>query len=342
MARPTIRDVAAAAEVSVATVNRVLSNASGVKPATMQRVLAAAKDIGFYGVGAIKSRIDAARPQHHFTVVVQTPHKPFAHALARGLENAAQAAEGCEVRLRIEQIDDLSPERVATRMLELGADSEAMAVVAAEHPIVTDAIDRLGADGVPVIALVSQLLARNTAGYVGLDNWKVGRMAAWAFEHMCRSPGKLGILVGTHRYRCHDLRESGFRSYMREHANNFTLLEPLSTFESEAIAREMTEKLLQAHSDLQGIYVSGGGIAGVLAALRDSGRSRQIITVGYDLTDVTKVGLMDRSLTLVFSHPFELLGRETIQAMIRAKKAPPDTAAQSMFVPFDIYTRENI
>jgi hypothetical protein len=35
------------------------------------------------------------------------------------------------------------------------------------------------------------------------------------------------ILVGNHRYRCQEMNESGFRSYFREHAPGFTLLEPL-------------------------------------------------------------------------------------------------------------------
>jgi LacI family transcriptional regulator len=31
-----------------------------------------------------------------------------------------------------------------------------------------------------------------------LDNWKVGRTAAWAFDKIIRTPGKIGILVGNH------------------------------------------------------------------------------------------------------------------------------------------------
>ena len=100
----------------------------------------------------------------------------------------------------------------------------------------------------PVFALISQISATGQVHYVGLDNWKVGRTAAWVFEHVCKAPGKLGILVGNHRYRCQEMNESGFRSYFREHAPDFTLLEPLLTFESSAIAQEMTEKLLQRKS----------------------------------------------------------------------------------------------
>lgn len=342
MGRPTIRDLAAAAGVSVATVNRVLASSGTVREATVQRVLEAAHAIGFYGLAALQQRAAPARAQHRFGVIVQTPHRQFSQAVAAALEAAAAAQRDAEVQVRFEHLDDLAPEAVAARLLALGEDCEVIGVVAAEHPIVTDAIDRLAARGVPVLALVSPLSARAAVGFVGLDGWKVGRMSAWAFEHLCKAPGKLGILVGTHRYRCHDLNESGFRSYFREYANDFVLLEPQSTFESDAIAREVTERLLRTHPDLKGLYVSGGGIGGALAALRGSGRAGQVVTVGYDLLDTTRAGLLDGSLTLVISHPFRTLGRETVAALLRAKEAGPASGAPVVSIPFEIHTRENL
>ena len=54
MKRPTIPDLAAAAGVSVSTVNRVLSKSEAVRQPTRERVLEAAERIGFYGLGAIE------------------------------------------------------------------------------------------------------------------------------------------------------------------------------------------------------------------------------------------------------------------------------------------------
>jgi LacI family transcriptional regulator len=341
MTRPTIPDLAKAAGVSIATVNRVIGGAAKVRPETLQRVIEAAQAIGFHGVGALRQRSQEAVPRHRFGVIVQTPHRAFGDAVERGLQAAAAEAQA-DVQIRVEQVVDLAPEAMAARMLALGETADALAVTAAEHPIVTEAIDRLAARGVPVLALVSPLSARSSVGFVGLDGWKVGRMSAWAFDHLCRAPGPLGILVGTHRYRCHDQNESGFRSYFREHPGELTLLEPLSTFESDAIAREMTEKLLRKHADLRGLYVSGGGIGGALAALRDSGRAASIITVGYDLMESTRAGLLDGSLSFVISHPFRVLGKETLAALARAKAAGAGAVSASVVLPFEIYTRENL
>ena len=188
MGRPTIQDLAQTAGVSIATVNRVIGASGKVSAATMQRVLDAAQQIGFYGVGALQHRVAAARRQHRLGVIIQTPHRQFSEVLERCLEVAAQQAEDGEVHLRLEHLDDLSPERVSARMQELAKDCDALAVLAAEHPILTDTIDRLAAQGVPVVALISPLSARSNVGYVGLDSWKVGRTSAWAFEHLCPTP----------------------------------------------------------------------------------------------------------------------------------------------------------
>src|SRR4029079_3092165 len=155
-------------------------------------------------------------------------------------------------------------------------------------------------------------------------------------------PGKLGILVGNHRYRCQEMNESGFRSYFREHAPGFTLLEPLLTFESSAIAQEMTEKLLNENPDLSGLYVAGGGITGAIAALRSTGRAGSVLGVGYELMDTTRAALLDGTLTFVISHPLARIAQEALAGMVRAVSAPNESGNVTTILPFEIYTRENI
>ena len=150
----------------------------------------------------------------------------------------------------------------------------------------------------------------------------------------------IGILMGNPRYRNQEMNETGFRSFFRECAPDFTLLEPITTFESAAVAQELTEKLLAEHPDLAGLYISGGGISGALAALRATGRAGSLVVVGYDLTDVTRAALLDGTMTLLLSHPLARLARDAIDGMIRACGNP--SSNQTSIAPFEIYTRENI
>jgi LacI family transcriptional regulator len=341
MGRPTINDLAKAAGVSVSTVNRVIGGGHRVRSATIRRVKDAAETIGFYGLGSIKSRL-SARPKYRFGMLLRQPTCTFVKMTAQALKLGAERVADCDIDLRVEFMEELTPQNIASRMMALAETCDAIGVVAAVHPLVTQAIDALQQRGVPVFALISQLAATGEVHYVGLDNWKVGRTAAWAIEHICKTPGKLGILVGNYRYRCQEMNESGFRSYFREYAPQFTLLEPLSTFESSTVAQEMTERLLREHPDLIGLYVAGGGISGALAALRASDRAGKVVTVGYELMDNTRAALLDGILTLVISHPLERLSDEVMSGMIKALNTRPKGRTFTSVLPFDIYTRENI
>jgi LacI family transcriptional regulator len=340
MRRPKIPDLAEAAGVSVATVNRVLSGASNVRMATRERVQQAAEQIGFYALGSIQARVSAARPHLRLGVLLLQRHRPFYQKVASALHNAAAEASGAEVELQIEFLEDLSPQNTANRSIALADACDAICLTAAVHPVVTAAVERIQATGKPVFALISQLSVTGQMHYVGLDNWKVGRTSAWAFANICKVPGNIGILMGNPRYRNQEMNEAGFRSYFRELAPQFTLLEPASTHEAAAVAEEVTERLLKQYPELVGLYVSGGGISGALAALKSSGRGGQIVVVGYDLTEVTRSALLDGSLTLVISHPLAQLARDLIDGMVRA--CTNHNGNQTSILPFEIYTRENI
>lgn len=342
MKRPTIRDLAEMAGVSVATTNRVLSGGETVSAKTREKVREAAEKIGFYGLGAIAARNAAARTKYRFGVILLQPRRPFYQLVARALLDAASAEEAFDIELKIEHLEDLSPQNTAERALALADECDAVCITAAVHPIVTKAIEEIQARGIPVFALISQLSATGQVHYIGLDHWKVGRTAAWAFDHICKTPGKIGLLMGNPRYRNQEMNETGFRSYFREHARDFVLLEPLSTFESSAVAQEMTERLLSDHPDLAGLYVAGGGISGVLAALRTLGRAGSLITVGYELMDNVRSALLDGTLTLSISHPLPVVARETISGMIAATTSKGTNERHTKIVPFDLFTRENV
>jgi LacI family transcriptional regulator len=319
MVRARIADVAKAAGLSVSTVNRALHEPEKVREETLRSILDAAETVGFYGIGSIKYKM-----------------------LDQALETAARALRDHEVMLRIEYLDELTPQNVSDGLLRLSASCNLLGIVAAEHPLVSATIEQLADRGIRVFALISQLTARCNVGYIGIDMWKVGRTAGWAIDSLCAKPGKIGILVGNHRYRCQETSESGFRSYIREHQRGFELLDARSTFETANIARDVTEELLHQHPDLTALFVTGGGISGACAALRDSGRGKDIVAVGLDLTEHTRTALLDGTLNFLISHPLQAMAHETITAMIRTHDGGPEFAPQSVSLPFEIYTPENL
>ncbi|WP_298606864.1 substrate-binding domain-containing protein [uncultured Thiothrix sp.] len=345
MTRPTIQDLALAAGVSVSTVDRVLSGRNPVRQATAERVMQAAEEIGFYATNAIRHRLLANKQKRRFGFLLLQRYRNFYRNTAESLLQAARAYEDVSIQIETIFMESLTPSAVAEQILALGNKVDALGLVAAEHPLVTRALEQLRERGVPSFALVSSLSVENGIGYIGLDNWKVGRTAAWAFANLCPQGGKIGIMLGSHRFRCQELNEIGFRSYFREHHSNFQLLEAMSSAESKHLAAELVMDLLEREPDLTGLFITGGGINGAMAALRDMGRAQDLVVVGYELMDETRIGLLDGTLNLVISHPLPRMAELTIQAMLAATAEGIDrskVSLPSLKVPFEIYTPENL
>lgn len=336
--RATIADLAEASGVSISTIDRILNGRHPVRKVTGDKVMAAAEAIGFYAAPALRTRLGVGQTVLRLGFLLQQTNRPFYTALAKALALAAADA-GSGVQAIVDHMDDLTPEAVAAQMLHLGNRVDALAVITAEHPRVTQTIEALALQDVPVFGLISGLTAACGTGYVGLDNWKVGRTAGWAVARMCKMPGRVGILVGNHRYRCQELNESGIRSYFREHAPDFTLLEPISTFEDRRVARDVTEDLLNREPDLVALYLSGGGITGAMDAIAASGRADKLVTIGHEMMEPTRTALIDGVLTFVIAHPIARMAADTIAAMREAAAGQPP--GQTL-IPFDLFTAENI
>ena len=89
MVRPTMRDVASTAGVSLKTVSRVVNREPGVRADTAARVEAAIADLGF-------ARNDVARSLRHgrtgaIGLVIEDVANPFYSAIARTVEDVAHA-----------------------------------------------------------------------------------------------------------------------------------------------------------------------------------------------------------------------------------------------------------
>ncbi|MBY8977900.1 LacI family DNA-binding transcriptional regulator [Rhodobacteraceae bacterium NNCM2] len=342
MKRPTVADLAKEAGVSVTTIDRVINGRDKVRPSTAQRVLDAAERIGFYSEGAIRDRMNRAKPACNLGVLLQSHNLPYINILAHQLRAAAAAYEGARVTLVIETIEEFSPQKVAAKIDALGKKSDALAILTARYDVVAQAIERQREKGVPSFAMISELDAACSVGFVGVDNWKVGRTAAWVVSNLCRKPGKIGIVFGHHRYRAQELSEMGFRSYLRDQPSEFEVLEPLITWGDNETAYDLTKQLIEQTADLAALYISGGGTAGSLAAIRETGSSDRLITLCYHLTEETREALSDGTLNVVLAHPVKHVAKETILALVNAIGTDPEFTLPTVCLPIEIYSPENI
>jgi len=342
MSRPTISDLAKAAGVSVATVDRVLNGRHRVREETARRVYEAANAIGYHAMGLLRQRVFEDLPQYRLGFSFQRPNQAFYQNFAREIEAACQACTTARIVPQIEFIHAQTPAGMAEMLKLLSARNQALAVVAPDYPATTTLVEDLKNRGIPLFSLLSDFAIDMRQGYIGLNNMKVGRTAAWMIARSARRPGKVAIFVGSHRFHGHELREIGFRSFFREKGEGFEVLDPLVNLDTSEITHEATANLLAQHPDLVGLYVAGGGMEGAISAVREEGYAGKVQLVVNELTPESRAGLADDVVTMAISTPLPLLCRELVSLMVTAIEKPGNAGPGQTFLPFDILLPENI
>lgn len=338
--RPTMTDLARAAGVSVATVDRVINRRLPVSDETARRVVAAAEAIGFHATGLLRRRLNEV-PARRFGFLLQKRNDPFYARFGNELAKATAAAPEIVGRSLIEFSEELVPRRIVAGLMALEKHCDALAVVAVDHPAVAEAIEAVAARGTPVFTLLSDVPTPSRRCYLAVDSRKAGRTAAWFVSRLVPTAGKVGILVGSHRYMSQELTEISFRSYMREHAPHLHLLEPNFILDDPRIAYEAVVELLHAHGDLVALYDCGGGREGLVSALRDENAAARLVTVCNELTPETRAALIDGTIDLVLDTPTSELAGRLVQLMAAACEGNRSIPEQ-VLLPAGMYISENL
>ena len=367
---PTMSEVAKVAGVSVATVDRVLNSRLPVREGTAERVIIAAQKIGYHAAELMRRRLRDQAPVRKLGFCLQKSGDVFYQSLAAALDHAAITCRDAQCSAVISFMDELAPLIIAEKILELGKQVDALAVVALDHPHVTAAIAELHAQGTPVFTLLSDVSSPLRKEYMGTDNRQVGRTAGLLFSRMTAEPGDVAIFVGSHRYMGQEMREINFRSYMREYAPEFRLLDAYSNLDDQQLSYEAVLEMMSTQRNLAGIYVAGGGGTGVIRALREELGSKSAITgnaattpekpsrkrptvIVNELTLDSRAALIDGIVDIVIDTHVVRLAQHTVQAMLEAldgdiRPVPSPTTSPhaghghfSVAPTFDIYTAEN-
>ncbi len=340
--RPTIADVARAAGVSVATVDRVLNGREAVREATARQVYEAASRIGYHAAALIGQRVAADLPAMRFGVVLHKERQAFYQAFAVELQRAARALTGVRAEVSVAFAASQSPGDFAKLMLAFRGKADAVAATAVTHHEVTEAVEQLKAAGLPTFALLNDFAPGVRQNYLGLNNIKVGRVAAQMIATAAHKPGKLAVFVGGYRWHGHELRETGFRSHIREMAPRFAVLDTLVNLETRQLTYEATLDLLARHPDLRGIYCAGGGMEGAIAALREARKPGEVVLVVNELTPESRLAQQQGIVALVIATPLTELCRDLFAMMADAVRQGPSGISGQHFLQPLLYLPESV
>ena len=340
--RPTIHDVAREAGVSTATVDRVLNGRERVREETARRVFEAAKLIGYHAAPLIGQRMQADLPRLRLGLVLHKERQAFYQQFRQEAERALARATGVRASIQVAFAASQSPRDFTSLMEGMAGRVDAIAATAVTHPEVTEAVMRLNARGIPCFSLLNDFAQGVRQNYLGLNNLKVGRIAAHMIATAARQSGKVAVFVGGYRWHGHELRETGVRSYFREHAPQFQVLDTLVNLETRQLTYEATLDLLGRHPDLRGIYCAGGGMEGAIAAMREARQPGEVALVVNELTPESRAALIGRHVTMAIATPLPRLCDDLFRLAAQAVQEGMTAVQGQHFLQPDLYLPESV
>jgi len=338
--RATVHDVARAAGVSLATVDRVLNGRPGVRAATAEKVEEAIQTLGFSR--DLNASLMARSRDLKVVFFIPDGSNEFMDSLAEAVMRRAGPALADRMHLTTRRIRALDTGALAAGLDALDPrDCDCAVIVTSEEPDILAAVDSASRRGIAVMTLVSDLPSSTRRHFIGIDNVAAGRTAASLLGRFLPQGGKVAVIAGSLHLRDHAERLEGFRTIIEGDFPVVELLDTLEGHDERGETEGLVTRLLAAQPDLSGIYNLGAGNAGLVAALDRSGRAGKLRVIAHELTEPTRHGLRSGAIDVVLDQNPDGEIREAITAArVLALGTGRDVATDP--IEIGIFLRDNL
>jgi LacI family transcriptional regulator len=341
MMRPTVHDIAAAAGVSLATVDRVLNQRPGVRHVTREKVEAAIRDLGY--IRDVAAANLAKGRTYPLAFILPASDNSFMHGLSEEVRQAITRSATERTDISIIEVPAFDPAALVKALETLAGQKPAgIALVATDAPEVREAVDRLVRDGIPVVTLVSDLTGSARHHYAGVDNIAAGRTAARLLgRFLGGAGGEIAVLAGSMLVRDHRERLEGFSAVMAEEFPRLAILPVLEGRDDPEAAHMLVSDALSKKDGIIGIYSLGAGNRGLIRALKEKAAERTLTVIAHELTAHTRAALLDGTIDAILNQD---AGHE-VRSAIRVLKARADGLAvidAQERIRLDIFLKDNL
>lgn len=340
-ARPTTKDLAKAAGVSLATVDRVLNARPGVRKTTLDVVNEAIERIGFvrnqFAANLARSR------QYRFVFLLPETGGEFLSALLESIHET-QAAFGTEaIEIAYEQVLSTSPHQAAQAISAIDANRiDGVAIMAPESPQVRDAMLRLAERGVQVVQFISGQHGLRPFDFVGIDSHAAGATAGQLLgRFMGGRSGKILVVAETMNSLDSVERRLGFDEVITRAYPSLTPLPTLETHGSRDRTRQVIKTSYAHHPDIVAAYVLTSEAKLVLEAISEFSDPSEQVILTHERTPHIEAMLQKGHVDATISQNLGHLVRSAVRVMKARSDNRPPLASQEQ-VRIEILLKENM
>lgn len=341
MDKPTVHDIAKEAGVSLATVDRVLNSRPGVREQTVDRVRQAVERLGY--VRDINAANLARQRRYRFVFLLPEGKSQFLDSLENAVAEASSGLTDWRCELEVMHATFRDPPALAEaerRILQTQTDG--VAIMGHETPLIRDMVGRLKARGLTVVALVTDQPHSERDHFIGIDNLAAGRTAGVLMgRFLAGNTGRVAVIVNTTQSRDMIDRRAGFDEVLATRFPNLVALPSLEGRDDRERVACVLEACLERQGPLVGIYCVGAGTRGVTRVIRERGLSDKLVVVAHELTPHCREALEDGTIDVVITQNVGHIVRSAVR-VLRAKCDNAEIIESQEKIRIEIVIRENL
>ncbi|MEM7195283.1 MAG: substrate-binding domain-containing protein [Pseudomonadota bacterium] len=339
--KPTVNDIARVAGVSLATVDRVVNSRPGVREVTIERVNRAIRELGYVRDQAAANL--ARGRTYNFLFVLPSSDNEFVTSLETQIAEFSRNLANDRTLLDVLKVEAFDPKAMAKIIYEVDPQQvDGLVIFGPETPSVRDAIDQIRNRGVLVVALVSDLPSSARDFFVGIDNVAAGQTAGQLMGRFVQGDrGKILVITGSMLARDHLERRLGFDEVMSSDFPEFEVLASLEGRDDPNLIESLLPDAFEAYPDINGIYSSAAGNAGLINFLDKTGSWRDIVVVGHELTPISRTALGRGVFDAIISQDTGHLVRSAVR-ILRARSDDLPINFDQERIRIDVYIKENM
>jgi LacI family transcriptional regulator len=339
--RPTAKDLAEAAGVSLATVDRVLNDRPNVSKKAARSVHEAIERIGFIRNPAAVSL--ARNKSYRFRFVLPKTGDLYLRELLERVKESKAVLKGDLTEIDYVQIPTNDAHGLAKYLASISEEEvHGVALMAPESPQVRDAVGRLLERNIKVVQFLSGQEKLPAADFVGVDNFAAGATAGKLIgRFVCEATGKVMVVAETMQALDSIQRRHGFDTVIHEQFPNLQPLPSIETHADERRTNQIIARLLENNKDIVSVYVLSSEARVPLSAIAANIDLRKLTAVVHERTPFSEEALRDNRIAAVIAQDPGHAVRSAIRIM-RARADSREPMAAQERIRIEILLKENL
>lgn len=319
----TLKDIAAAAGVSIGTVERALKYRDRINPLVAERIRQMAKEMDYHPNKIASGLVNRSR-KYQIAVIFPVSENEFWNEVLKGVHKAEKKIKdyGISVKLYFGMNFDVSMQlSLIDQAIAEGA--SAIILIPINSPLIAKKIRQLNKENFPVVFLNAYLNRVSCLSAIHCDNYRSGRVAGMLIHRLSRGEGNVMAFLPTSKILGNNLRKDGILDY-------FDLVPPTLKLEKTVELSNVPKhdvitikEELEAHRDVT-YLIYCGDIEVLLTCTKML--KRPFTTILFDLTPESRSALLNREIDAIITQSQQEQGYQAVDMVFQyltSQTVPP-------------------